>query len=90
MKAIISDTPDTATGQTKLAADIADKRSYGQRWGFSPRHIDNLLAQGLPHLKIGERRVRIIVAEADAWMKDRFATQRRGPANSAGRKAGRA
>lgn len=76
----ITNTPDTATG-TKLAADIADKRSYGQRWGFSPRHIDNLLAQGLPHLKIGKRRVRIIVADGDAWMKARFATQRRGPAN---------
>ena len=85
----ILNTPDASTG-TKLAADIADKRGYGQRWGFSPRHVDNLLAQGLPHLKIGTRRVRIFVSEADAWMKDRFATQRRGPANHTGRKAGRA
>ncbi len=84
-----TDTSTTAnpTGPTGLAAEITDKRGYGTRWGFSPRHVDNLMAQGLPHLKIGARRVRIIVAEADAWMKDRFATQRRGPAN---RKAGRA
>jgi hypothetical protein len=53
-------TPDTGTG-TKLAGGITDKRGYGERWGFSVRHIDNLLAQGLPHLKIGSRRVRILV-----------------------------
>ena len=85
----IRNTPDAATGN-KLAADIADKRSYGQRWGFSPRHVDNLLAQGLPHLKIGERRVRIIVADADAWMRQRFSTQRRGPAHQTGRRPRRA
>jgi hypothetical protein len=73
-------TPDAATG-TKLATEITDKRGFGQRWGFSPRHVDNLLSQGMPHLKIGLRRVRIVVAEADAWMHDRFATRRRGPAN---------
>lgn len=85
----IHNPPDAATG-TKLATDIADKRSYGRRWGFSPRHVDNLLAQGLPHLKIGERRVRIIVADADAWMKSRFSTQRRGPAVPRARKESRA
>jgi len=56
-----------------------DKLGYARRWHFSPRHIDNLLAQGLPHLKIGARRVRIVVAEADDWMKARFSTQRHGP-----------
>lgn len=76
-----SNTPDTATGTT-LAADITDKRGYGQRWHFSLRHVDNLIAQGLPHLKIGERRVRIIIGEADAWMRARYGTQRRGRANA--------
>jgi len=74
----ISYAPDAATG-TKLAAEITDKRGYGLRWGFSIRHIDNLLAQGCPHLKIGKRRVRILVPEADDWMRQRFGTQRRGP-----------
>ena len=72
-------TPDTATGQTKLAAEITDKRGYAARWKFSTRKIDHLLAQGMPHCKIGLRRVRIIVSEADAWMKDKFATRRLGP-----------
>jgi hypothetical protein len=70
-------TPDAATGQ-KLATDITDKRGYAQRWQGSTRWVDLLLARGLPHLKIGERRVRIIIPEADAWMREQFSTQRRG------------
>jgi len=74
-------TPEVATGM-KMAAEITDKRGYGARWGFSIRHIDNLLAQGCPHLKVGKRRVRIVVADADQWMKERFGTQRRRPART--------
>jgi hypothetical protein len=73
-------TPEAATGNLKLAATVTDKKGYGQHWQFSTRKIDDLLAQGLPHLKIGKRRVRIIVEEADVWMHERFSTQRRGPA----------
>lgn len=80
MKYDSSCTQETTTGNT-VATGITDKRGYAARWGFSPRHIDNLLAQGCPHLKIGKRRVRIMVDEADSWMKDRFGTQRRCPAN---------
>jgi hypothetical protein len=68
-----------AVSGAKLNGDITDKRGYAERWRFSPRHIDNLLAQGLPHLKIGSRRVRILIDEADLWMRERFGTQRRGP-----------
>jgi hypothetical protein len=68
-----------AVSGAKMNGDITDKRGYAERWHFSPRLIDNLLAQGLPHLKIGTRRVRILVEEADAWMRERFGTQRRGP-----------
>lgn len=62
------------------AEEITDKRGFAERWQFSIRHVDNLLAQGLPHLKIGKRRVRIILAEADAWMKERFGCRRLGKA----------
>jgi predicted DNA-binding transcriptional regulator AlpA len=82
MKTTGSCTPETATG-TKLAAEITDKRGFAARWGFSIRHIDNLLAQGCPHLKIGKRRVRLVVSEADEWMKRTFATQRRRPVRTA-------
>jgi len=71
--------PGASTGKPTEAEVITDKRGYADRWHFSPRHVDNLLAQGLPHLKVGERRVRIIVAEADLWMRERFGTRRHGP-----------
>lgn len=69
--------PDAATGDAKLATPFTDKKGYGKRWQFSPRKIDGLIASGLPHLKIGARRVRICIAEADAWMMEQFHTQRR-------------
>ena len=78
MNNISSNTPDTATGNTK-AETITDKRGYAQRWHFSPRMIVNLLQEGLPHCKIGTRRVRIVVPEADAWMRERYGQQRRRP-----------
>lgn len=56
---------------------VTDKTGYGLRWHFTTRHIDTLLSQGLPHLKIGNRRVRIVVEEADRWMHERFGVQRR-------------
>ncbi|HEX5218810.1 MAG TPA: hypothetical protein VFZ59_04530 [Verrucomicrobiae bacterium] len=61
---------------------VTDKRGFGKRWGLGPRMIDNLLAQGLPHCRIGVRRVRIIVAEADQWMREKYGTKRRGAVNS--------
>lgn len=73
--------PDTATGD-KLAATITDrpitdKVGYAQRWLFSRRHVDNLIAAGLPCLRVGTRRVRIVIPEADAWMRERYGTQSR-------------
>lgn len=57
---------------------ITDKKGYARRWLFSPRHVDNLIARGLPCLRVGKRRVRILVNEADRWMVERYGTQRRG------------
>jgi hypothetical protein len=71
-------TPEHATGnQSSLASPYTDKRGYSQRWQFSTRKCDDLIAQGLPHLKIGKRRVRICIPEADAWMVEQFRVQRR-------------
>jgi hypothetical protein len=67
---------ETASSRSSVTATIADKKGYAKRWKFSPRHIDNLIALGLPHLKIGKRRVRIVIEEADHWMRERFSTQR--------------
>src|SRR5690349_9375432 len=67
------------TGKSAESQDrpVLDKRGYAARWLFSPRHIDHLITQGLPHLAIGTRRVRIFVDEADAWMRARYGVQRR-------------
>ena len=62
------------------ATAITDKKGFAARWHGSTRWVDNLLAQGLPHLKIGQRRVRIVIADADEWMKQTFGTRRRGKA----------
>jgi hypothetical protein len=70
--------PDTATGDKLAESDITDKRGYAAHWHFSSRKVDDLLARGLPHLRVGSRRVRILVSEADAWMRQQFAVQRRG------------
>lgn len=72
-----NNTPAAATDDTQLAATITDKRGYAARWQGSVRWIDGLLAQGLPHCKIGPRRVRILIPEADVWMHAQFHTQRR-------------
>lgn len=73
--------PQPASG-TELAETatnpVTDKKGYARRWLFSARKVDGLLAAGLPHLKIGKRRVRIVVSEADRWMMETFRVQRRG------------
>jgi predicted DNA-binding transcriptional regulator AlpA len=71
--------PENATVQTSLASPspYTDKAGFAKRWGFSRRTVDNLIASGLPHLKIGQRRVRINIPEADAWMQQQYRQQRR-------------
>src|SRR5690242_4418132 len=74
-------TPESASGALNLAANnepVTDKRGYAKRVKLSPRTIENFLATGMPHWKIGKRRVRIVVSEADAWMRERFGAQRYG------------
>lgn len=70
--------PKPATTYDTMTPIATDKKGFATRWGFSPRHIDNLMTEGLPHLKIGRRRVRIVVEEADRWMKEKFGVRRLG------------
>ena len=60
---------------TGTADNITDKRGYAARWGISIRKCDQLLAKGLPHLKLSPRQLRININEADAWMHKQFHTQ---------------
>lgn len=52
------------------------KRDLAKLYSLSTRTIDNFLADGLPHLAIGARRVRIEASQAHAWMRERFGTRR--------------
>ena len=74
--------PDSATGN-RLAETpaLGDKRDVGVlAGGLSTRWVDLQLQQGMPHLKLGKRRVRFDLNEVRQWLKDRYAQQRRGPA----------
>ncbi len=67
---------DRIPEEFQQTAEITDKKGFGARWRFSTRHVDNFLSQGMPHFAIGKRRVRIVTKEADAWMREKFATRR--------------
>lgn len=61
-------------------AEIVGKRGYAARWHVSTRTTDHWIRDGLPHVKIGLRIVRICVAEADRWLIGKYGTRRIGPA----------
>jgi hypothetical protein len=56
--------------------EIVDKAGFARRWSVSTRTVENWLRLGLPHMKLGSRRVRIVIREADAWLREQFYTQR--------------
>jgi hypothetical protein len=81
VKNTVSYTPDATTGNTKAAHErFGDKRDVGaMAGGLSVRWVDNQLTLGMPHLKIGRRRVRFDLAEVREWLKARYGCARRGP-----------
>jgi predicted DNA-binding transcriptional regulator AlpA len=70
--------PASTTEQNQTQADITDKRGIAGDYGFSVRTVDNLIARGMPHLKIGKRRCRFSRAEIRAWMSEQFRVVRHG------------
>lgn len=94
MNNILSCTPDTAPGnQTSLAALSAQGRELPAHYGskrdvaamvqMSVRSVDNFVAAGCPHLKLGKRRLRFDMGEVRQWLADNFRTQRRRAAKGA-------
>ena len=51
---------------------------FAERWGISTRTVENLLRDGLPHVAIGNKCVRICFTEADEWLNRRYSTIRHG------------
>ena len=66
-------TPDAATG-----FKFATKRDVADMMQLCTRTVDNLMAEGMPYLRLGSRRVRFNVEEVKAWLKERYSTQRLG------------
>ena len=60
---------------------FGDKRDVGELLGICNRSVDNLLAKGCPHLKLGKRRVRFDLAAVREWALREFGTRRNGPEN---------
>jgi len=69
--------PGNASVATPIEA-LGDKRSVGVlAGGMSIRWVDLQLARGMPHLKLGARRVRFDLGEVRSWLKQQYGTQRR-------------
>lgn len=74
-------TPENPAGTLQR---FGDKTDVAELFGMCGRSVDNLLAKGCPHLKLGKRRVRFDLAEVAEWAKREFGTRRLGPANQNG------
>ena len=70
-------TDDIAIKNEVAIPRFGTKKDVAAMLQFSVRTIDNLLLQGLPHMKIGARRCRFDLPEVAAWAKDRFGVQKR-------------
>ena len=74
-------TPEVAPGISQSAAslNLGDKRAVAALAGnMSVRWVDGQLALGMPHLKLGPRRVRFDLGEVREWLKSSYGQQRRG------------
>ena len=67
---------NAATGTALLASlsirDYENKKQFAERLGVSLRTVDNLLAKGMPHVKLTRKLIRIPRAAADEWMAERL------------------
>ncbi|NBR87503.1 MAG: DNA-binding protein [Proteobacteria bacterium] len=66
--------PESPTGNFKFG----DKQDVAAMLGLCRRSVDNLLERGLPHLKLGRRRIRFDLEEVRLWAKREFGTARTG------------
>ncbi len=51
--------------------DYESKKELAARLGVSIRTVDNLLARGLPHVKLTRKLLRFPRAVVDGWLLDR-------------------
>jgi len=70
-------TTETLAVKENAIPQFADKRTVATMLGMSTRSVDNFLAEGMPHLKLGLRRVRFDLDEVRAWLKEKYGISRR-------------
>ncbi len=63
---------------TEVRPRYTDKHGIAGMLDMSVRSVDNLLAEGMPHIKLTARCIRFDVDEVRAWLKERFGTRRLG------------
>lgn len=52
--------------------DYENKKQFAERLGISLRTVDNLLAKGMPHVKLTRKLIRIPRGAADEWLSERL------------------
>ena len=57
------------------------KAEVAKMFGLCRRSVDNLLAKGCPHMKLGHRRVRFDLEDVREWAKREFSVRRLGKEN---------
>lgn len=61
----------TAEVEPAKEPEYENKRQLAGRLGVSVRTIDNLLARGLPHIKLTRKLTRFPRVAVDAWLAER-------------------
>jgi hypothetical protein len=66
--------PEVAPGsEVGSPPSLGDKRSVATLAGMkTTRWVDDQLALGMPHLKLGPRRVRFDLVEVREWLKQKY------------------
>ncbi len=81
-------TPSEKSHRLEPEAQVSpyiDKQALAHRMGITRRTVDNWLQRGLPHLKLGSRRVRFDLREVDDWFRAHCRVVRRGKLSGDGR-----
>lgn len=82
MIAHIESMPETGAGD--MTPGLLDKNDLAKLLKLSPRSISNWMERGLPHLRLGERRVRFVGPDVMKWFQQTCGCQRVGKLNGNG------
>lgn len=67
-----NETSDPVAPVQQPFRDYESKKQFAERLSVSLRTVDNLLARGMPHVKLTRKLVRIPRVAADEWIAQRL------------------